>query len=137
MFAVVSIDTFYPLFQMTPRFLGAAKMRSFVPLFLVGILFPAIPAKQFTKCELSQLLKDIDGYGGIALPELPSRPRASLPWLGSTKIVGLELAVLGKKLFGFFMVIKSPDSSLRFGGRQSEQSESLGILFSAFSGVPG
>ncbi|PNI49444.1 LALBA isoform 2 [Pan troglodytes] len=45
-------------------------MRFFVPLFLVGILFPAILAKQFTKCELSQLLKDIDGYGGIALPEL-------------------------------------------------------------------
>nr|P37154.1 RecName: Full=Alpha-lactalbumin; AltName: Full=Lactose synthase B protein [Felis catus] len=24
--------------------------------------------KQFTKCELSQVLKDMDGYGGIALP---------------------------------------------------------------------
>ncbi|XP_033079445.1 alpha-lactalbumin isoform X1 [Trachypithecus francoisi] len=63
------------------RFLVAAKMRSFVPLFLVGILFPAIPAKQFTKCELSQLLKDIDGYGGIALPERwPIKPSALRSW---------------------------------------------------------
>ncbi|XP_049738980.1 alpha-lactalbumin [Elephas maximus indicus] len=44
-------------------------MMSFVPLLLVGILFPAIQAKQFTKCELSQVLKDIDGYAGITLPE--------------------------------------------------------------------
>ncbi|XP_017401371.2 alpha-lactalbumin [Cebus imitator] len=50
-------------------FLGAAKMMSFVPLLLVGILFPAIPAKQFTKCELSQELKALDGYRGISLPE--------------------------------------------------------------------
>ncbi|XP_008568909.1 PREDICTED: alpha-lactalbumin [Galeopterus variegatus] len=44
-------------------------MMSFVPLILVGILFPAIQAKQFTKCELSQVLKDMDGRGGITLPE--------------------------------------------------------------------
>ncbi|KAM9230575.1 alpha-lactalbumin [Dugong dugon] len=44
-------------------------MMSFVPLLLVGILFPAIQAKQFTKCELSQVLKDMAGYGGITLPE--------------------------------------------------------------------
>lgn len=42
---------------------------SFVSLLLVGILFPVIQAKQFTKCELSQVLKDMDGYGGITLPE--------------------------------------------------------------------
>lgn len=51
------------------RFLGTAKMMSFLFLLLVGILFPATQAKQFTKCELSQVLKDMDGYGGITLPE--------------------------------------------------------------------
>ncbi|ELK08414.1 alpha-lactalbumin [Pteropus alecto] len=44
-------------------------MMSFLSLLLVGILFPATQAKQFTKCELSQVLKDMDGYGGITLPE--------------------------------------------------------------------
>uniref|UniRef100_A0A8D1M0I0 Alpha-lactalbumin n=1 Tax=Sus scrofa TaxID=9823 RepID=A0A8D1M0I0_PIG len=44
-------------------------MMSFVSLLVVGILFPAIQAKQFTKCELSQVLKDMDGYGDITLPE--------------------------------------------------------------------
>ncbi|XP_004778979.1 alpha-lactalbumin [Mustela lutreola] len=44
-------------------------MMSFISLLLVGIMFPAIQAKQFTKCELSQVLKDMDGFGGIALPE--------------------------------------------------------------------
>ncbi|XP_047644549.1 alpha-lactalbumin [Phacochoerus africanus] len=44
-------------------------MMFFVSLLVVGILFPAIPAKQFTKCELSQVLKDMDGYGDITLPE--------------------------------------------------------------------
>lgn len=42
---------------------------SFTSLLLVGILFPALQAKQFTKCELSQVLKDMDGYGGVTLPE--------------------------------------------------------------------
>ena len=51
------------------RFLGAAKMMSFVSLLLIGIMFPAIRGKQFTKCELSQVLKDMDGYGGIPLSE--------------------------------------------------------------------
>lgn len=51
------------------RILGAAKMMSFVSLLLVGIMFPAFQAKQFTKCELSQVLKDMDGFGGIALSE--------------------------------------------------------------------
>lgn len=46
-----------------------ANMMSFTSLLLVGILFPALQAKQFTKCELSQVLKDMDGYGGVALPE--------------------------------------------------------------------
>ncbi|XP_077024086.1 alpha-lactalbumin [Tamandua tetradactyla] len=55
----------YPYF----RFLGAAKMMSFISLLLVGILFPDIQAKQFTKCELSQMLKDIDGYRNIPLTE--------------------------------------------------------------------
>lgn len=56
---------------MTPhfRFLGVAEMMSFISLLLVGIMFPAIQAKQFTKCELSQVLKDMDGFGGIALSE--------------------------------------------------------------------
>ncbi|KAK1341214.1 hypothetical protein QTO34_017617 [Cnephaeus nilssonii] len=44
-------------------------MMSFTSLLLVGILFPALQAKQFTKCELSQVLKDMDGYGGVTLPE--------------------------------------------------------------------
>ncbi|XP_007936067.1 alpha-lactalbumin [Orycteropus afer afer] len=44
-------------------------MMSFFPLLLVGILFPAIQAKQFTKCELSQVLKDLVGYRGITLQE--------------------------------------------------------------------
>lgn len=44
-------------------------MMSFVSLLLMGILFPALQAKQFTKCELSQVLKDMDGYGGVSLPE--------------------------------------------------------------------
>ncbi|XP_045686108.1 alpha-lactalbumin [Phyllostomus hastatus] len=44
-------------------------MMSLVSLFLVSTLFPALQAKQFTKCELSQVLKDMDGYGGITLPE--------------------------------------------------------------------
>lgn len=55
----------YPHF----RFLGEANMMSFISLFLVSILFPALQTKQFTKCELSQVLKDMDGYGGITLPE--------------------------------------------------------------------
>ncbi|XP_037703370.1 alpha-lactalbumin [Choloepus didactylus] len=44
-------------------------MMSFIPLLLVGILFPAIQARQLTKCELSQMLKDLDGYRNITLPE--------------------------------------------------------------------
>ncbi|XP_069891184.1 alpha-lactalbumin [Dipodomys merriami] len=44
-------------------------MMSFVLLFLVSILFPAIQAKQLTKCEIPWVLKDLDGYGGITLPE--------------------------------------------------------------------
>uniref|UniRef100_A0A8C4FHI1 Alpha-lactalbumin n=1 Tax=Catagonus wagneri TaxID=51154 RepID=A0A8C4FHI1_9CETA len=40
-----------------------------VSLLLVGLLFPAIQAKQYTKCELSQVLKDMKGYGDITLPE--------------------------------------------------------------------
>ncbi|KAI5251603.1 alpha-lactalbumin [Manis pentadactyla] len=44
-------------------------MVSFVSLLLVGIMFPALQAKQFTKCELSQVLRGMDGYGGITLPE--------------------------------------------------------------------
>ncbi|KAM8804038.1 alpha-lactalbumin [Rhynchonycteris naso] len=44
-------------------------MMAFISLLLMGILFPAIQAKQFTKCELSQVLKGMDGYGGITLPE--------------------------------------------------------------------
>lgn len=51
------------------RISGATKMMSFVSLLVVGILFPAIQARQFTKCELSQVLKDMDGYGDITLPE--------------------------------------------------------------------
>lgn len=51
------------------RFLREAKMVSFVSLLLVGIMFPALQAKQFTKCELSQVLRDMDGYGSITLPE--------------------------------------------------------------------
>ncbi|KAM4883173.1 alpha-lactalbumin [Thomomys bottae] len=44
-------------------------MMSFVLLFLVSIAFPATQAKQLTKCELPQTLKDLDGYGGITLPK--------------------------------------------------------------------
>ncbi|KAK2503974.1 hypothetical protein MC885_004869 [Smutsia gigantea] len=44
-------------------------MMSFVSLLLVGVLFPGLQAKQFTKCELSQVLRDMDGYGSITLPE--------------------------------------------------------------------
>lgn len=51
------------------RFLGEANMMSFLSLLLVAILFPALEAKQFTKCELSQVLKDMDGYGGVTLPQ--------------------------------------------------------------------
>ncbi|XP_008069093.1 alpha-lactalbumin [Carlito syrichta] len=45
-------------------------MMSFVSLFLVGILFPAIQAEQLTTCEVSRLLKEMDNYRGIPLPEL-------------------------------------------------------------------
>uniref|UniRef100_A0A8C9Q4A2 Alpha-lactalbumin n=1 Tax=Spermophilus dauricus TaxID=99837 RepID=A0A8C9Q4A2_SPEDA len=44
-------------------------MKSFVSLFLMSILFPAMQAKLYTKCEMSEVLKDMDGYGGITLPE--------------------------------------------------------------------
>ncbi|XP_036315204.1 alpha-lactalbumin [Pipistrellus kuhlii] len=44
-------------------------MMSFASLLLLGILFPTLQAKEFTKCELSQVLKDMDGYGGVTLPE--------------------------------------------------------------------
>ncbi|MBZ3879010.1 Alpha-lactalbumin [Sciurus carolinensis] len=44
-------------------------MMFFVSLFLMSILFPAMQAKLYTKCELSEVLKDMDGYGGITVPE--------------------------------------------------------------------
>ncbi|KAM5289232.1 alpha-lactalbumin [Ctenodactylus gundi] len=44
-------------------------MMFFVPLFLVSILLPAMQAKQFTKCELSQALKALDGHRGVTLAE--------------------------------------------------------------------
>ncbi|XP_068418040.1 alpha-lactalbumin [Eschrichtius robustus] len=44
-------------------------MMSFVSLLLVGNLFHAIQAEQLTKCEVFQRLKDLDGYGGVTLPE--------------------------------------------------------------------
>ncbi|XP_004468429.1 alpha-lactalbumin [Dasypus novemcinctus] len=44
-------------------------MMSYLPLLLVGILFPVIQASQLTKCELPQKLKDIDGYRNVTLPE--------------------------------------------------------------------
>lgn len=52
-------------------------MMSFASLLLVGILFSATQAKQFTKCELSQVLKSMDGYKGVTLPECEF-PAASL-----------------------------------------------------------
>nr|CDM98850.1 TPA: lysozyme G [Procavia capensis] len=45
-------------------------MMSFIPLLLVGILIPAIQARQLTKCEVSQVLKDMNGYAGIIMSEL-------------------------------------------------------------------
>uniref|UniRef100_A0A8C8Z1B7 Alpha-lactalbumin n=1 Tax=Prolemur simus TaxID=1328070 RepID=A0A8C8Z1B7_PROSS len=45
-------------------------MMSFVPLLLAAILFPAIQAVQFTKCEMFHLLKDMNGYRDFTLPEL-------------------------------------------------------------------
>lgn len=51
------------------RFTAAAKMMSFFPLLLVGILFPAVQAKQLTKCALSHELNDLAGYRDITLPE--------------------------------------------------------------------
>uniref|UniRef100_A0A8C5KEE8 Lactalbumin, alpha n=1 Tax=Jaculus jaculus TaxID=51337 RepID=A0A8C5KEE8_JACJA len=44
-------------------------MMSFVFLFLLSILFPAMQATQLTKCEVSQKLKDMDGYRNITLLE--------------------------------------------------------------------
>nr|WOY07768.1 alpha-lactalbumin [Vicugna pacos]WOY07769.1 alpha-lactalbumin [Lama glama] len=44
-------------------------MMSLVSLLLVGILFPTIQAKQFTKCKLSDELKGMNGHGGITLAE--------------------------------------------------------------------
>ncbi|ELV10891.1 Alpha-lactalbumin [Tupaia chinensis] len=41
----------------------------FVPLLLVGTLFPAIQATWLTKCELHKRLKDIFGYKDITAAE--------------------------------------------------------------------
>ncbi|XP_029810223.1 alpha-lactalbumin [Suricata suricatta] len=44
-------------------------MMSFVSLLLVGLMFPAIQGNQLKKCEMSQVLKGLEGYGGIPLSE--------------------------------------------------------------------
>ncbi|XP_040844420.1 alpha-lactalbumin isoform X2 [Ochotona curzoniae] len=44
-------------------------MMSLVLLLLVSSVFSAIQATQLTKCELSEKLKDLDGYGNIPMSE--------------------------------------------------------------------
>ncbi|XP_003793632.1 alpha-lactalbumin [Otolemur garnettii] len=44
-------------------------MMSFVPLLLVTILFPAIQTEELTKCQLYPMLKDLNDYRGITMPE--------------------------------------------------------------------
>ncbi|XP_006877788.1 PREDICTED: alpha-lactalbumin [Chrysochloris asiatica] len=45
------------------------KIMFFIPLLLVGILIPAIQTKEVTKPELCKVLKVLDGYQGLTLPE--------------------------------------------------------------------
>ncbi|XP_063119053.1 alpha-lactalbumin isoform X1 [Rattus norvegicus] len=44
-------------------------MMRFVPLFLACISLPAFQATEFTKCEVSHAIEDMDGYQGISLLE--------------------------------------------------------------------
>ncbi|NP_001075521.1 alpha-lactalbumin isoform X1 [Oryctolagus cuniculus] len=44
-------------------------MMPLVPLLLVSIVFPGIQATQLTRCELTEKLKELDGYRDISMSE--------------------------------------------------------------------